>query len=134
LALRNTARHGNHFRCNALLFKARGFFDGNFVKGVHGHFDISNIHSALIGLHAYFDVVINHTLDRYQYLHRASSRGSIKKPYTKSFLFYNFASALMWASALRPSADRLYPPSRKLTTRPPAVSSASATICSVIQA
>ena len=33
-------RHRDHFRRNALFTQTQSFFDGDFVKRVHAHFDV----------------------------------------------------------------------------------------------
>jgi hypothetical protein len=64
--------YGNHFRGFALFLQAHRFFHGDFVKRVHGHFDIGQVHAALVRFHADFDVVVDHPLDGYQDLHGVS--------------------------------------------------------------
>ncbi|MOA18034.1 hypothetical protein D3C78_1383190 [compost metagenome] len=74
LALRNAARNRHDFSDGTLLFEPGRFFDGDFVKGVHGHLHIGDIHASLIRLDAHLDVVVNDALDRYQHLHPAASK------------------------------------------------------------
>ncbi|MNQ84919.1 hypothetical protein D3C85_1000640 [compost metagenome] len=74
LALRNAAGNRHDFGDRALFLQAGRFFDGDFVKGVHGHLHIGDIHASLIRLDAHLDVVVNDALDRYQHLHPAASK------------------------------------------------------------
>jgi hypothetical protein len=52
-----------------LFLESRGFFHRDFIKRVHGHLDVRDIDTALVRLDAYLDVVVNHALNGYQYLH-----------------------------------------------------------------
>src|SRR4029079_1500410 len=44
----------------------------DLIKRVHGHFDIGQVHAALVRFHANLDVVVDHPLDGYQDLHGVS--------------------------------------------------------------
>jgi len=48
LALCDAARHSDDFSGNALLFQTHRFFDCNFVKRVHAHFDVGNVHARAV--------------------------------------------------------------------------------------
>ena len=63
LALGHAARDGDDFGGLARFFQAHGFFNGNFVKGVHAHLDVGNVHTRAIGLDANLDVVVHHAFD-----------------------------------------------------------------------
>ena len=63
LALGHAAGNCHDFGDLACLFEARGFFHGDLVEGIHRHFDISDINTAVVGFDAYFDVVIYYPLD-----------------------------------------------------------------------
>ena len=71
-------RHGgacgyrDDFGGHALFLEPHGFFHRDFVKGVHGHFDIGSFNARAIRLHADLDVVIHHPLDGDQKLHDAT--------------------------------------------------------------
>ena len=69
LALRDTARHRDHFRDHALLAQPHRLFHGNLVEGVHAHLDVGDVHTAAVGLDANLDVVVDDALDRDEYLH-----------------------------------------------------------------
>src|SRR3979409_1078874 len=53
----------DHLGDLAAFFQARGFFHGNFVKRIHRHLDVGNIHTRAIGFDAHLDVVVDYTLD-----------------------------------------------------------------------
>jgi hypothetical protein len=73
LALGHAARHGNHFAGQAFFFQAHGLFDSDFVKGVHAHLDVGNVHTGTVGLDAHFDVVVHHPLHGNQNFHESFS-------------------------------------------------------------
>ncbi|KAG1248821.1 hypothetical protein G6F65_019411 [Rhizopus arrhizus] len=64
LGRRRAARHGDHVGRRALLLQAHGRFDGDFIERVHRHFDVTDVHAALVGLDAHVDVVVHHALAR----------------------------------------------------------------------
>ena len=74
LFLRDGRAGGNRddFGGHALFFEPHGFFHRDFVKGVHGHFDIGSFNARAIRLDADLDVVIHHPLDGDQKLHDAT--------------------------------------------------------------
>jgi hypothetical protein len=48
LALRDAAGHGDDFGGDALFLQAHGLFDGDFVKRVHAHLDVGDVHPAAV--------------------------------------------------------------------------------------
>ena len=48
-------------RC-AFFLQADRFFDRDFVKRVHAHFDVGQIDARAIGLYAGFHVIVDHPL------------------------------------------------------------------------
>ncbi len=69
LALRDAAGHGDHLGDHTLFLQSDGFFDGDFVEGVHRHLDVGDIHASAITLDSHLDVVVDDAFDRDQYLH-----------------------------------------------------------------
>ena len=69
LTLCNTTGNSDHLGCLTGFLQTHRFFDGDLIKGIHGHFDIGDIDARAIGFHAHFDVVVDHALDWNQYLH-----------------------------------------------------------------
>ena len=57
------------FGYDALFLEADGFFDSNFVEGVHRHLDAAGLDAGAVGLDADFDVVIDDPLDWNEELH-----------------------------------------------------------------
>jgi hypothetical protein len=60
----DAAGDGDDFGGHALFLQAHGFFDGDFVEGVHAHLDVGEIDARAVGLDADLDVVVNHALDK----------------------------------------------------------------------
>ena len=51
----------NHdFLNRAFFLQANGFFDRDFVEGVHAHLDVGEVDARAVGLDARLDVVIDH--------------------------------------------------------------------------
>ena len=65
LALCNTARQCDNFCGCTAFFEASGLFDSDFVKRVHGHFHIGNVHPGLVRFHAHLDVIVNYAFHGY---------------------------------------------------------------------
>jgi hypothetical protein len=51
------------------FLKAKSFLDGNFIEGIHGHFDVRDVHAASIRFDPDFNVVVDDPFDRYKYFH-----------------------------------------------------------------
>ena len=64
LVLGRPDRDGDHLVGSAGLFQAQRFLDRDLVERVHRHFHIGELDTAVVGLDAYLDVVVDHTLDR----------------------------------------------------------------------
>jgi hypothetical protein len=69
LALGDAARHRDDFGDHALFFQAHGFFDGDFVKRVHAHLDVGNVHTGVVRLDSDLHVVVHHAFDWDEDLH-----------------------------------------------------------------
>ena len=69
LALLYADRNHDNLARRAGFSEAQCFFDGNFVEGVHGHFDVGGLDARIVRLDANFDVVVNDSLNRYQHFH-----------------------------------------------------------------
>ena len=69
LRLVRSNRHRDHFRRNALFTQTQRFFDGDFVKRVHAHFDIRQINTRTIGLNPRLYVIIDDPLNGDDDLH-----------------------------------------------------------------
>jgi hypothetical protein len=69
LALGHAAGDGDDFRRDALFLQAHRFFHGDFVKRVHAHLDVGNVHPAAVRFHPDFHVVVHHAFDRDKDLH-----------------------------------------------------------------
>ena len=74
LALRHAAADGDDFGGGAFFFEPGGFFNGNFVKRVHAHLDVGDVHTATVSFDAHLDVVVHHAFDGYQNLHLRSPK------------------------------------------------------------
>ena len=68
-----TERYGDDFIDFSRLFQAHCFFYGDFVKRVHRHFDVADVHIRTVGLHPHFHVVIHHAFYGNQCFHIRSS-------------------------------------------------------------
>ena len=86
LTLRNSARDGDHFSGKALLFQTNGFFNSNFIKGVHAHFDVGDIDACAVRFDAHLDVVVNNPLHGHKYFHESSPLISKPKRQTRPHL------------------------------------------------
>jgi len=69
LACRGSARHGDYFGHNAGFLEPHRLFDGDFVEGIHRHFDVGRLDAATVGLDADLDVVVDDALDGNQNFH-----------------------------------------------------------------
>ena len=70
LRLLDTNRDDDDFGRHALFLQPDRLFDGNLVKGVHRHFHVRKIDTGTVRLDANLHVVVDHTFDRHQDLHR----------------------------------------------------------------
>ena len=52
------------------LFHADRLFDRNFIERVHRHFYIGKINTRSVRFYTYFNVIVDHALNRHQYLHQ----------------------------------------------------------------
>jgi len=68
----NATGNGDHFGDFAGLFQTHGFFDGDFIEGVHRHLDVGDIDAGTIGFHADLDVEVHHAFDWDQYFHNSA--------------------------------------------------------------
>ena len=71
-ALLHAQRYHHDFADFSGLFQAHSLFHGNFVKRVHRHFHIADIHIRTVGLHPHLHVVIHHPLYGNQCFHEIS--------------------------------------------------------------
>src|SRR3990167_3124749 len=86
LALGVAAGDGDDFGDGALFFQAHGFFDGDFVEGVHAHLHVGDVHARAVALDAHFDVLIDYPLDWDENFHgRASFRDSGRQGHGLAF-------------------------------------------------
>ena len=69
LRLLHANRNNDDFVNLTSLFEANCLFDGNFVERVHRHFYVGKINTRSVRFDTYFYVVVDHALNRYQYLH-----------------------------------------------------------------
>ena len=53
------------------FFQPQGLFDGDFIKGVHRHFDIGEFDAGAVRFHANFYVVVNHPFHGNKNFHSA---------------------------------------------------------------
>jgi hypothetical protein len=56
----DAAAYRDDFSGDAGFFETDGFFDGDFVEGVHAHLDVGQIYTRAISLHANLDVVVHY--------------------------------------------------------------------------
>jgi hypothetical protein len=62
-------RHSDDLGDDAFFFQAHSFFNSNFVKRVHAHFDVGDIHTGVVRFDTNFNVVINNAFDCDQDFH-----------------------------------------------------------------
>jgi hypothetical protein len=63
LTVCRAATHHHDLRGNTGFLEPYRFFHGDFIEGIHGHFDVGQIHRTAIGLGPWPDVVVNHPFD-----------------------------------------------------------------------
>jgi hypothetical protein len=66
LAGGNAAGDGDDFSREAGFLEAHGFFDGDFVEGVHAHLDVGQVDARAVRFDADFDVVVDDPFDGYE--------------------------------------------------------------------
>ena len=62
-------RHRHDFADFTGFFQAYGFFNRDFIKRVHRHFNIADINIRAIGFYTDFNVIVHHALYRDQRFH-----------------------------------------------------------------
>ena len=77
LAGSDAAGDGDDFSRDAGFLETDGFFDGDFVKGVHAHLDVGEVDSATVRLHAYLDVVVHYPFHGDENFHKALLSGQL---------------------------------------------------------
>ena len=68
-ALAGPDRDGDDFAGDALFLEPDGFFDRDFVEGVHRHLDVVELDARAIALHPDPETGVDDALDRNQNLH-----------------------------------------------------------------
>ena len=69
LALQHASGDRNHFGGNTFFAQTNRLFNRDFAEWIHRHLDVGDVHTRVISLDAYFDVVVDNAFDRHQYLH-----------------------------------------------------------------
>jgi hypothetical protein len=72
LAGRNAAGNGDDFSGDAGFLEPDGFFNGDFVEGVHAHLDVGQIDTRAVRLHADLDVVVHYPFHGDENFHKLS--------------------------------------------------------------
>ena len=69
LAHRGAATHGHHLGGHARFLKPNRLLHRNFIKGVHAHFHVGDVHIRAVGLDPNLHVVVHHALYSDQNFH-----------------------------------------------------------------
>jgi hypothetical protein len=72
---------GDHFGRMSAFLKAKSFLNSDFIEGIHGHFDVRDVHAAPIRFNPDFNVVVDDPFDGYEYFHVDSALTSLSIEY-----------------------------------------------------